>query len=1341
MNQPSTGASPRDVPASLGALTRQLTHVHSEARRNGHGALVVLHAPYGTGFESLLKEWRRSLLGSREPVFEGTCRGGRLTYRPLREVLSRYVRNLDDLGLLEPDVQALVNEVGGSLGMPGLRGMAVEPAPVESSAVAQLRFFEAVGHLFAAASERLPAVVVIHEMQDCDSATNAALNYLLEYVFSDPVAAFAPSGSGSRAFQGTVVVTVCEQGDALNELRRRLGERPHVHFLDLRPFEEERVRQHLTRDDVVARLMNSAGGSVEQLDRLIDGLAVQARTLFEQRLESLADDERRLLDVLAVLGRPASPELALQLAGVPGRHDLLSRAVAQGLLDQRIQRTEVRLDFVHAAQRDLLYEQLSPERRSELHGAVARVLEDRSRLGEAVDPESIAAHDLKGPSLERATQSAWAAIDHLQRTFAYQRAADLLRSLRQRSEPDAWRAIDTRLAVLQSALGDQTGALATLGALWTGAASAEQVDILFRSAEIRLELGQFADALLDAERISEMNLPLSAEEQWRLHAVTAEARYGRGEHDAVLAMSPPPPGIESAEPSLIRQWIRVDNTIGKVLLFLGRYEEADEAFARNGDRAARAGFAQEEVRSLFNRATLKLQQRRYVEAEQMLQRCVQVGGEMTSLVTRSFLQLNLGVIYHKTLRYAEALQAYLSGLALFRRSGSEHQYAVTAMNLGSLYENLGDAARARALIATALDITGRRDILYFRARALFVLGNLELNDQRYDRAVAALEEARDLIQRTGGGAFAGRVLVSLARAADGASNRELRQDLLEQVYQLAAEQGGEWAEVRAEADLAAGYFALRDGNPAGAMEPLRQALLVFEQNTLHERTWQARLYLGLGTASEGDHDHAHALLKSAATLLHHMAQNVPDSMRETFFAERTRRKVFESIEALESGRTPWLEAPMRAAEPDEDLLSPQYLRWRSRYASIVGEDPRLRQIFRMVDRISESDSTVLIQGESGTGKELIAASIHQNSKRSQGAFVKVNCAAFVETLLLSELFGHERGAFTGAMARKKGRFELADGGTLFLDEIGDISPNTQVALLRVLQERTFERVGGSETVETDVRLICATNRNLEEMVRNGSFRLDLYYRLKGFVIELPRLSDRRADIPLLVEYFCSVLSPAGWVPKQFSREAMALLVRYSWPGNIRELENFVRSILLFVDGERIELSHIRQFDDFFADGEFLPAPPPFFDDWARRRSSTTVTGVRVPAGQLSASGARQSGTTATSGEFRAVPSPPGEVGSSSPATSSVAATPSAAGPASGQSPEAWMARWAIDTRVGLHELKHRLEVEAIRQALIEAKGNITQAAVLLDMKRPRLSQIVNAEPELRALRAGGDEES
>jgi sigma-54 specific flagellar transcriptional regulator A len=354
----------------------------------------------------------------------------------------------------------------------------------------------------------------------------------------------------------------------------------------------------------------------------------------------------------------------------------------------------------------------------------------------------------------------------------------------------------------------------------------------------------------------------------------------------------------------------------------------------------------------------------------------------------------------------------------------------------------------------------------------------------------------------------------------------------------------------------------------------------------------------------------------------------------------------------------------------------------------------------------------------------------------------VNCAAFVETLLLSELFGHERGAFTGAMARKKGRFELADGGTLFLDEIGDISPNTQVALLRVLQERTFERVGGSETVETDVRLICATNRNLEEMVRNGSFRLDLYYRLKGFVIELPRLTDRRSDIPLLVEYFCAVLSPAGRVAKQFGREAMALLVRYSWPGNIRELENFVRSILLFVDGERIELSHLRQFDDFFADGEFLTSPPPFFDDWARRRSATSATGVRVPAGQLSASGARQNGTTATSGEFRAVGSLPSvEVTPTLPAVSSGAAAPSASGPATGQSPEAWMARWAIDTKVGLHELKHRLEVEAIRQALIEARGNITQAAVLLDMKRPRLSQIVNAEAELRVLRAGGDDES
>src|SRR5690606_36903616 len=233
--------------------------------------------------------------------------------------------------------------------------------------------------------------------------------------------------------------------------------------------------------------------------------------------------------------------------------------------------------------------------------------------------------------------------------------------------------------------------------------------------------------------------------------------------------------------------------------------------------------------------------------------------------------------------------------------------------------------------------------------------------------------------------------------------------------------------------------------------------------------------------------------------------------------------------------------------------------WRSRYHAIVGEDKRLHSVFQRIDMLADSDAPLLVVGESGAGKELLAYAIHNNSSRHRKPFIKVNCGAFVETLLLSELFGHEKGAFTGALNRKIGRFEAASGGTLFLVEIGDVSLNTQVALLRVLQEGTLERVGGSETIQVDVRVVCATNKNLEQLVKNGQFRLDLYYRLKGIVVELPSLRERPGDIPLLVQHFLDGAAGNG-VAKRLSRDALRQLLCYSWPGNIRELQNFVRSI-------------------------------------------------------------------------------------------------------------------------------------------------------------------------------------
>jgi Nif-specific regulatory protein len=228
----------------------------------------------------------------------------------------------------------------------------------------------------------------------------------------------------------------------------------------------------------------------------------------------------------------------------------------------------------------------------------------------------------------------------------------------------------------------------------------------------------------------------------------------------------------------------------------------------------------------------------------------------------------------------------------------------------------------------------------------------------------------------------------------------------------------------------------------------------------------------------------------------------------------------------------------------------------------------MQEVFDMIAQVSKSEATVLIRGESGTGKELVAHAIHYNSDRAEKPFIKVHCAALPETVIESELFGHEKGSFTGAISTRKGRFELAHGGTIFLDEIGDLAPLTQVKLLRVLQERQFERVGGNETLRTNVRVITATNRNLEELMEENQFREDLYYRLNVFPIHMPPLRDRKSDILLLADHFVEKYAEKNNKHIQrISTPAIDLLSSYHWPGNVRELENVIeRAAVLSNDG-------------------------------------------------------------------------------------------------------------------------------------------------------------------------------
>jgi Nif-specific regulatory protein len=260
---------------------------------------------------------------------------------------------------------------------------------------------------------------------------------------------------------------------------------------------------------------------------------------------------------------------------------------------------------------------------------------------------------------------------------------------------------------------------------------------------------------------------------------------------------------------------------------------------------------------------------------------------------------------------------------------------------------------------------------------------------------------------------------------------------------------------------------------------------------------------------------------------------------------------------------------------EENIHLRQELRERYDFSNIMGTSGPMRQVYEQIAQVARTNTTVLIRGESGTGKELIAHAIHYNSLRANKPLVKVSCAALPESLIESELFGYEKGAFTGAQSRRKGRFELAESGSLFLDEIGDVNPATQVKLLRVLQEREFERLGGTETIKSNVRLIVATHKDMERMIAEGGFREDLYYRLNVFTIFVPPLRDRKSDLLLLADHFLEKFSREhGKNIKRISTPAIDMLTSYHWPGNVRELENCLERAVLVCDGHVIHAHHL-----------------------------------------------------------------------------------------------------------------------------------------------------------------------
>lgn len=323
--------------------------------------------------------------------------------------------------------------------------------------------------------------------------------------------------------------------------------------------------------------------------------------------------------------------------------------------------------------------------------------------------------------------------------------------------------------------------------------------------------------------------------------------------------------------------------------------------------------------------------------------------------------------------------------------------------------------------------------------------------------------------------------------------------------------------------------------------------------------------------------------KDGMEVLKYITENSPESMCIIITGYGI---IKNAVEAIRSGAFDYLTKPVKSEEIQvvieralnyrdlkrENTTLKKQLTTRYAYENIVGDSENICAVFRLIDKVAQTDSTVLIMGESGTGKELIAHAIHYQSDRRDKPFIPVNCGAIPEELLESELFGHEKGAFTHAIRTRIGRFELAHSGTIFLDEIGDMSPNLQVKILRVLQGHQFERIGGTKTIKTDIRVIAATNKNLEEAVEAGRFREDLYYRLNVIPIHVPPLRERASDIPLLAHHFLEKFNKSKKKNiKSISKEVMQCFMSYNWPGNVRELENMIERLIILANDDKITI--------------------------------------------------------------------------------------------------------------------------------------------------------------------------
>ena len=821
----------------------------------------------------------------------------------------------------------------------------------------------------------------------------------------------------------------------------------------------------------------------------------------------------------------------------------------------------------------------------------------------------------------------------------------------------------------------------------------------------------------------------SPELRSRVEVELAEVRHMEGDIDGArrFATSALDAIVGAPGEAAASTRLHARNLLGKILLATSAWSAAEEHFAADACEAALSGDMMAELRARLNRSIALLSSGRLDEARAMLSAILAEGESRGELRAVAYALTNLATIAILKREYAEALRLSERAFDARRRLGDKVSLALLICNLAELKLQLGQIAEAEQALAFGRKACGPGMPGARASQFAFTAALLHLERGRTVEASAEIRTALGTARGSGNGSLLAECHRLAARVALEDGDLVAAEAALEQAATLA-----DSPRERAWVALLEAQRARAAGEPFGeaAVQALERARVADDPELVREAHLIAHHAAALASQPRAARTH----LDAAAAVRDRIAEALPEDLRRRYLARRDLAELarIESTFGVDAsgaahpaagpraGAAHPAAGPRAGADADErpalvSIVSSISLPTASTPANrvgprsggeaprrMVGRAPAMLALATAITKVGASDATVLVHGESGTGKELVAEAIHEASPRRAGPLVKVNCAALVETLLLSELFGHEKGSFTGAAARRRGRFEAAEGGTLFLDEIGDISPRTQVALLRVLQEKTFERVGGVTSIRANVRIVCATHRDLAAMVARGEFREDLYYRLRGVVLEVPALRSRLTDLPLITAAILErIAADRGSAPRRLSAPALEALARHPWPGNVRELENALRAAALFAEGDVIELA------DFTA-------------------NVTSLHGLAVPsASQPVVVAAPSVDAIETDGTQDACEVAPMTQPSRSARPQDPAAHSGDAGSSGSSSDCATdVAYAAVRGGVSLADLKRDIERECIARALAETSGNITRAAGLLGMKRPRLSQLV-----------------